>query len=123
MSGVPARRKAGKPFRARLGMWAWRYLHGLAARWPCDRCRPPFFEWMEGMHDAVNVGLGRSLARPASFARFASGALDGRYHGGCVGCRILRTGFWLIAPATRRRRTAGVSPPRNGSLDNGLRRG
>jgi len=83
-------------------------LHSLSERWPCARCRPAFVVWMQGLHDAVNVRLGKRPFRPDSFARFSSGDLDGAYHAGCFGCRLARRGSRLLARAPR---SSGVHPP------------
>jgi len=57
--------------------------------------------WMQGLHDAVNVRLGKRSFRPASFAQFVSGALEGGYHLSCFTCRIARQGARLVARAPR----------------------
>ena len=53
--------------------------------------------WMQGLHDAVNVRLGKRPFRPEAFARFSAGALNGSYHFGCFGCRVARWGSRLVA--------------------------
>lgn len=95
-------RPLGLRFRALLGKALWARLHGSSYRWPCARCRPTLIAWTQGLHDAVNVRLGKRSFAPEAFARFSSGSLDGPYHRGCVGCRLLRRGFRLLARVPRR---------------------
>lgn len=52
---------------------------------------------MQGLHDAVNVRLGKGPFRPESYGRFASGALEGGYHGTCMACRVARLGARVLA--------------------------
>ncbi len=51
----------------------------------------------QGLHDAVNVRLGKRPFRPEAFARFSAGALNGSYHFGCFGCRVARWGSRIVA--------------------------
>ncbi|HYT00323.1 MAG TPA: hypothetical protein VEO20_06620 [Thermoplasmata archaeon] len=88
-------------FKIRFGRTLWRTLHSLADGWPCARCRPRMTVWMQGLHDAVNARLGKRPFRPDSFAQYASGALEGPYHPGCIGCRAARVGSRWIARAAR----------------------
>lgn len=81
-------RSRGFAIRIQFGRTLWRSLHGLADRWPCDRCRPSLVVWMQGLHDAVNVRLGKRPFRPDAFQRYASGSLEGRFHLGCFSCRF-----------------------------------
>ncbi len=87
--------------RLRFGRTLWRTLHGVAERWPCGRCRPRMSVWMQGLHDAVNVRLGKRPFRPDSFARYESGSLEGSYHRACFGCRLARVGSRWVARAPR----------------------
>ena len=104
-SVVPGRawivRSAGLAFKIRFGRTLWRTLHGVADDWPCDRCRPQMTLWMQGLHDAVNVRLGKRPFRPDSYARYSSGALEGGFHPGCLACRIARAGSRLLARAPK----------------------
>ncbi|HLB66927.1 MAG TPA: hypothetical protein VJN63_00385 [Thermoplasmata archaeon] len=84
-------------FKIRFGQTLWMTLHKMADRWPCDRCRPELSAWMQGLHDAVNVRLGKSPFRPEAYGRFASGALEGGYHGTCIACRVARIGARVLA--------------------------
>ncbi|HKZ98304.1 MAG TPA: hypothetical protein VJ326_01740 [Thermoplasmata archaeon] len=87
-----------------LGRKAWPLLHGLSDRWPCRRCRPAFSLWMSGLHDAVNVRIGRNPFRPEAWDRFRSGELDGSVHFGCVLCQVARWAARFIAQVPRSRR-------------------
>jgi hypothetical protein len=80
-----------------LGRKSWPLLHGLSERWPCARCRPTFSLWMSGLHDAVNVRIGRNPFRPETWDRFRSGELERGPHVGCAVCRIARWGARLVA--------------------------
>ena len=90
-------RRVRMSLRIRFGRTLWTGLHGLSERWPCRRCRPSLVVWMQGLHDAVNVRLGKRPLRPEAFARFSAGALNGSYHFGCFGCRVARWGSRLVA--------------------------
>jgi hypothetical protein len=92
------------PVKLAFGRTLWRYLHGIADHWPCDRCRPGISEWMSGLHDAVNVRLGKRPFRPASYDRFREGSLEGGVHLSCGGCRMFRLFSRLLArvPLPRR---------------------
>ncbi|TLZ94754.1 MAG: hypothetical protein E6J95_03455 [Methanobacteriota archaeon] len=94
------------PFRRWLGKSLWKGLHGMSERWPCGRCQPSMVVWMQGLHDAVNVRLGKPSFSPSAFERFSSRALEGSYHRGCFGCRVARWGSRLVARTPRR---AGAS--------------
>ena len=87
--------------KIRFGRTLWKSLHGLADGWPCARCRPEMIVWMQGLHDAVNVRLGKPPFRPDSYARYASGLLERGFHAGCLGCRIARAGSRFLARAPR----------------------
>ena len=87
--------------RLRFGRVLWRMLHGVAERWPCGRCRPRLSVWMQGLHDAVSVRLGKRPFRPDSFARYESGSLEGPYHRACFGCRLGRVASRWLARASR----------------------
>ncbi len=88
-------------FKIRFGRVLWRTFHGTADRWPCARCRAQMMVWMQGLHDAVNARLGKRPFRPDSFARYSSGALEGPYHRGCLGCRVARGFARVLARAPR----------------------
>jgi len=92
--------------KIRFGRTLWATLHDTADRWPCDRCRPELSTWMQGLHDAVNVRLGKRSFRPVAYGRFMSGALEGAYHGRCVGCRLVRLGARVLAQSPRARTSA-----------------
>ncbi|HYU07529.1 MAG TPA: hypothetical protein VEM77_10175 [Thermoplasmata archaeon] len=87
--------------RLRFGRALWRMLHGVAEGWPCGRCRPRISVWMQGLHDAVNVRLGKRPFHPDSFARYESGFLEGPYHRACLGCHLARVGSRWLARAPR----------------------
>jgi len=87
--------------KIRFGRTLWKSLHGLADGWPCARCRPQMIDWMQGLHDAVNVRLGKPPFRPDSYARYASGLLERGFHSGCFGCRVARAGSRFLARAPR----------------------
>ena len=87
--------------RIRFGRTLWTVLHGLSEGWPCRRCRPSMVAWMQGLHDAVNVRLGKRPFHPEALVRFSSGALNGSYHIGCFGCRIARWASRLVARTPR----------------------
>src|SRR6266566_5947701 len=87
--------------RLRFARTLWRMLHGVAEGWPCGRCRPRMSVWMQGLHDAVSVRLGKRPFRPDSFARYESGSLEGPYHRACFGCRLARIGSRWVARAPR----------------------
>ena len=87
--------------KIRFGRSLWKSLHRMADGWPCDRCRPQTTVWMQGLHDAVNVRLGKPPFRPDSYAQYASGSLERGFHPGCLGCRIARAGFRFLARAPR----------------------
>lgn len=89
----------GLAARIRFGRALWRVLHGVADRWPCRRCRPRMSDWMQGLHDAVNVRLGKPPFRSDSFARYESGSLEGPYHRLCFGCRLGRVASRWLARA------------------------
>jgi len=90
-------RRVRMSLRIRFGRTLWTGLHRLSERWPCRRCRPSLVIWMQGLHDAVNVRLGKRPFRPEAFARFSAGALNGSYHFGCFGCRVARWGSRIVA--------------------------
>jgi hypothetical protein len=94
------------PFRLAFGRTLWRYLHAVADRWPCDRCRPELSEWMSGLHDEVNVRLGKRPFRPDSYARFLEGSIEGPVHLSCSGCRMYRLVSRGLARAPRLRSPA-----------------
>ncbi len=98
------------PFKMAFGRTLWRYLHGIADRWPCDRCRAEVSEWMSGLHDAVNVRLGKRPFRPASYARFVEGSLERRVHLACSGCRIFRLTSRGLARVPPMRKYADRAP-------------
>jgi len=87
--------------RIRFGRTLWKSLHGLADGWPCARCRPQMIVWMQGLHDAVNVRLGKPPFRPDAYAQYASGLLERGFHAGCFGCRVARAGSRVLARAPR----------------------
>ncbi|TLZ57065.1 MAG: hypothetical protein E6K15_04150 [Methanobacteriota archaeon] len=99
-------RRVRMSLRIRFGRTLWTGLHGLSERWPCRRCRPSMIVWMQGLHDAVNVRLGKRPFRPEALAQFSSGALNGSYHLGCFGCRIARWASRLVARTPRPSRRA-----------------
>jgi len=92
-------RSAWMSQKIRFGRHLWKTLHRIADGWPCRRCRPQMTVWMQGLHDAVNVRLGRPVFFPESYARYSSGSLDGGFHLGCIGCRVARVGSRLVARA------------------------
>ena len=94
-------RRVRMPLRFHFGRALWAGLHGLSERWPCRRCRPSMILWMQGLHDGVNVRLGKRPFRPEAFAQFSSGSLNGSYHLGCFGCRIARWVSRLVARTPR----------------------
>jgi hypothetical protein len=85
--------------KIRFGRGLWKRLHRMADAWPCRRCRPQMTVWMQGLHDAVNARLGRPVFLPESYAQYSSGSLEGKFHPGCVGCRMARTGSRFLARA------------------------
>jgi len=87
--------------RIRFGRSLWKSLHGVADGWPCARCRPLMTVWMQGLHDAVNVRLGKPPFRPDSYAKYASGLLERAFHPGCLGCRVARAISRFLARAPR----------------------
>ncbi len=95
------RRSLALTFRIRFGRTLWKSLHGLADGWPCARCRPQMMVWMQGLHDAVNVRLGKPPFRPDSYAQYSSGLLERGFHAGCFGCRVARAGSRVLARAPR----------------------
>ena len=95
------RRSLALTFKIRFGRTLWKSLHGLADGWPCARCRPQMMAWMQGLHDAVNVRLGKPPFRPDSYAQYASGLLERGFHAGCFGCRVARVGSRVLARAPR----------------------
>ncbi len=90
-------------FKIRFGRMMWSYLHESATRWGCERCRPSLSVWMEGLHDAVNLRLGKRVFKQGSLAKFRAGALEGRYHATCFGCRTFRVGARILAQEIRQR--------------------
>ena len=88
-------------FKIRFGRSLWKSLHRMADGWPCARCRPEMTIWMQGLHDAVNVRLGKRPFRPDSYAQYASGSLERGFHSGCLGCRAARAGSRFLARAPR----------------------
>jgi len=80
-----------------LGRKSWPLLHGISDRWPCRRCRTSLSTWMSGLHDAVNVRIGRNPYRPEAFERFRIGQLEGSFHPGCALCRIARWASRIVA--------------------------
>ena len=98
---VRARPSLALAIKIRFGRTLWKSLHGLADGWPCARCRPQMMVWMQGLHDAVNVRLGKPPFRPDSYARYASGLLERGFHAGCFGCRVARAGSRFLARAPR----------------------
>ena len=95
------KRPVGLAIKIRFGRGLWKSLHRMADGWPCARCRPQMTVWMQGLHDAVNVRLGKPPFRPDSYARYASGSLERGFHPGCLGCRIARAGSRFLARAPR----------------------
>src|SRR2546422_1070500 len=104
-SVVPGAALANRPlalaFKVRFGRSLWKSLHRMADGWPCARCRPEMTIWMQGLHDAVNVRLGKRPFRPDSYARYVSGSLERGFHSGCLGCRVARAGSRFLARAPR----------------------
>ncbi len=98
---VRTKRSVATAIKIRFGRGLWRSLHRLADGWPCARCRPHMTVWMQGLHDAVNVRLGKPPFRPESYARYASGSLERGFHPGCLGCRIARAWSRFLARAPR----------------------
>ena len=100
-SAAHTKRPIALALKIRFGRNLWKSLHGLAHGWPCARCRPQMSVWMQGLHDAVNVRLGKPPFRPDAYARYASGLLERGFHAGCFGCRIARAGARFVARAPR----------------------
>jgi len=98
---VRTKRSVARAIKIRFGRSLWKSLHGLADGWPCARCRPQMTVWMQGLHDAVNVRLGKPPFRPDSYTRYASGSLEHALHRGCLGCRVARAGARFLARAPR----------------------
>ena len=96
-----SKRSVALAIKIRFGRSLWKSLHRMADGWPCARCRPEMTVWMQGLHDAVNVRLGKPPFRPESHARYASGSLERGFHPGCLGCRIARAGSRFLARAPR----------------------
>lgn len=94
-------RRNATSFRRQLGKSLWKGLHGMSERWPCRRCQPWLVVWMQGLHDAVNVRLGKPPFHPEAFERFSSGALGRGFHRGCFACRVARWGSRLVAQTPR----------------------
>ena len=101
LGAVRNRRSLPLAFKIRFGRTLWKSLHGLADGWPCARCRPLMLVWMQGLHDAVNVRLGKPPFRPDSYAQYASGLLERGFHAGCFGCRVARAVSRFLARAPR----------------------
>lgn len=100
--GVTVRRTHGESpsrhgFFQVLGRKTWPLLHGMSDRWPCRRCRSSFSAWMSGLHDAVNIRIGRDPFRPEAWDRFRTGSLEGSFHPGCILCRGARWVSRLVA--------------------------
>jgi len=91
---APATRQG---FLTTLGRKSWPWLHSLSDRWPCRRCRAPFSVWMSGIHDAVNVRIGKRPFRPDTWEKFRTGQLEGGYHRRCIVCRAARVGVRMFA--------------------------
>lgn len=91
-------------FLQTLGRKSWPLLHGISDRWPCRRCRPSFAIWMSGLHDVVNVRIGKNPHRPEAFERFQSGALEGPFHPRCIVCRAARWVSRIIAQVPKSRK-------------------
>lgn len=98
---VRAKRSVALAIKIRFGRSLWKSLHGLADSWPCAQCQPQMSVWMQGLHDAVNVRLGKPPFRPDAYARYASGLLERGFHAGCFGCRVARAGSRFLARAPR----------------------
>ena len=84
-----------------LGKKSWPWLHSLSDRWPCRRCRVHFSVWMSGVHDAVNVRLGKPPHRPDAWEKFRTGQLEGSYHRGCLLCRVARVAVRMFTRPPR----------------------
>src|SRR3989442_12222305 len=85
------KRPVALAIRIRFGRGLWKSLHRMADGWPCARCRPQMTVWMQGLHDAVNVRLGKPPFRPDPYARYASGSLEPGFPPGSPGARSRRS--------------------------------
>lgn len=52
------------------GQRTWQLLHGLADHYPCPPCKPVFQTLASGIHDVVNVHLGKPVHDPRRFKAF-----------------------------------------------------
>ncbi len=67
--GLPDDEGHGEYTKA-LGRRTWGMLHGLAENYGCDTCRQTFITLVSGMHDMVNVHLGKPVKDPARWRKF-----------------------------------------------------
>ncbi len=53
-----------------LGRRTWGLLHGLADNYGCDACKGSFQTLISGIHDMVNLHLGKKVHDPKRFKEF-----------------------------------------------------
>ncbi len=53
------------------GSKTWEIIHKAAQDIECDSCRDHGMKMVSGLHDFVNVGLGKPAHDPANFREFA----------------------------------------------------
>ena len=53
------------------GSKVWKKLHQLPKEIGCSECAAHADELFTGVHDAVNIGLGKKIQNPKNFEKFA----------------------------------------------------
>jgi hypothetical protein len=60
----------GEAYRIALGNRVWELLHGIANNYGCSSCRPGAKMLISGIHDTVNIFLGKPVYDPENFQKF-----------------------------------------------------
>ena len=54
-----------------IGSAIWKEIHSLPSKIECSECAAHAEELFTGVHDAVNIGLGKKIQNPKNFEKFA----------------------------------------------------
>ena len=66
--GIPT--QPDEAWRRAIGRRTWQLLHGVIEHYPCPTCREAGKVLMSGIHDVVNLHLGKGVYSPETFEDF-----------------------------------------------------
>jgi hypothetical protein len=70
----------GEDYTQRLGRKVWYLVHCMADNYGCGSCRPAAQMLFSGVHDAVNIHLGKPIHDPTNWRNFVAAINEADSH-------------------------------------------